>query len=215
VPVQLVPPPKPQAHLDSGAGAQSVTAAQSSAAQGTVAQSATAAQSSSVQGTVTQSATAESVAVPVVAALTAASVSPAADATFGLATLQFEPQRLPVAVGGSGTIAVILDAGSAGVTGPLHLAYDPARLEVGEINTADVTVANGRAQVQAANATSLGMITLSWSGTALVGGTLAQLQVKPRMAGEIQLFFAGPVGAVISKPATIVAVPNLAAGALR
>jgi len=198
-PVQLVPPPKPQAQLDSGAGAQSVTAAQSSG----------------VQGTVAQSATAESVAVPRVAALTAAAASPAADATFGLATLQFEPQRAPVAVGGSGTIAVILDAGSVGVAGPLHLAYDPARLEVGEITTGDVTLANGRAHVQANHATSLGMITLSWSGTAIVGGTLAQLKVKPLMGGEIQLFFAGPVGAVISKPATIVAVPNLAAGALR
>jgi general secretion pathway protein D len=198
-PVQLVPPPKPQAQLDSGAGAQSVTAAQSSG----------------MQGTAAQSATAESVAVPLVAALTAAPASPSADATFGLATLQFEPQRVPVAVGGSGTIAVILDAGSVGVAGPLHLAYDPARLEVSEITTADVTVAGGRAHVQASHATSLGMITLSWSGTAIVGGTLAQLKVKPLMGGEIQLFFAGPVGAVISKPATIVAVPNLAAGALR
>jgi general secretion pathway protein D len=228
VPVQLVPPPKPQAELNTGSGTETVAAAQSSGVQGTVAESPTTAatiqsaavqsgaagQSSGTQGVAAQSTSAEGGAVALGAALTSGAAA-AADATYGLPVLSFEPQRVPVAVGGFATIAVILDAGSVGVASPLHLAFDPARLEVSDITTADVTVVSGRAHVQANNAAALGLVTLTWPGTAIVGGTLAQLKVKPRATGEIQLFFAGPAGAVISRPATIVAVPSLAAGATR
>jgi general secretion pathway protein D len=125
----------------------------------------------------------------------------------GLSTLTFYPARVPVVLGNEARVTVVLDAGYAGVTGPLHLAYDPTRLEVTEVEGGDLQVEGGNARVRPTHTPALGWITANWEGTALGSGTLVSLTVRPRQAGEVPLIFAGPVGVVTSRPATIVGLP--------
>jgi len=56
----------------------------------------------------------------------------------------------------------------------------------------------------------MGWITAAWKDKAVGSGTLVRLTVRPRVQGEIQVIFAGPIGAVISKGATVVALPGVA-----
>jgi general secretion pathway protein D len=137
---------------------------------------------------------------------------PSAD-TSGLTTLTFYPSRLPVAVGKEGELAVVLDPGAGGVSPPLHLAYDPTRLEVTQVEAGSVHGTGGPVQAQVTHTPALGWITVSWNEKAVASATLLRLKVRPRLAGEIQVIFAGPIGAVVSRGATVVALPTAAAEA--
>jgi hypothetical protein len=141
-----------------------------------------------------------------------ATAQPSAD-TGGLAMLTFYPARLPVAVGKEGDLAVVLDPGAAGVSAPLHFAYDPTRLEVTQVEAGEVQSARGAVKPQVAHTPALGWITVSWDESAAASATLLRLKVRPRASGEIQVIFAGPVGSAISRGATVVALPAAAAGA--
>jgi general secretion pathway protein D len=121
-----------------------------------------------------------------------------------LAALVFYPARLSVGVGETGQIAVLLDPGSSGVTPPLHLAYDPSRLEVTKVENGVLPGSRDPLPTTPTHTPSLGWITVGWNGTATGIGTLVRLTVRPRQAGEIPLLFAGPAGAVVSTPATVV-----------
>jgi len=141
-----------------------------------------------------------------------ATAQPAAD-TGGLATLTFYPARLPVAVGKEGDLAVVLDPGAAGVSSPLHFAYDPTRLEVTQVDAGEIQGAGGAVTPQVAHTPALGWITVTWDDSAVASATLMRLKVRPRAPGEIQVIFAGPVGSAVSHGATVVALPVAAAGA--
>jgi general secretion pathway protein D len=125
----------------------------------------------------------------------------------GLATVSFYPARLPVVVGGLGELTVTLEPGLAGAVAPVHLAYDPARLEVVRIEEGDVAVETGSTHVEAVHTPPLGWITVSWSGRATGAGTLLRLTVRPLAAGEVPVIFAGPIGATVGGSATVVALP--------
>lgn len=135
--------------------------------------------------------------------------------TGGLAMLTFYPARLPVAVGKEGDLAVVLDPGSAGASSPLHFAYDPARLEVTQVEAGEVQGARGAVRPQVAHTPALGWITVSWDDSAVASATLLRLKVRPRASGEIQVIFAGPVGSAVSRGATVVALPVAAAEAMQ
>ena len=134
----------------------------------------------------------------------------AATASFGMARLEFYPKRFPVALGQEGSLVVVLDAGAAGVDGPLHFAYDPGRLEVLRVEGGHVQTAEGIKEVQVTHTPVLGWITASFPGTATGTATLLKLVVQPKSTGELPLIFAGPIGAVLSENATVVGVPAAA-----
>ena len=127
---------------------------------------------------------------------------------FGLARVSFYPGRLPVPLGREGTLSVVLDPGVAGIAGPLHFAYDPVRLEVVSVTGGDVPSADRNARIQVSHTPALGWITASWTGAAVGSGTLVQLLVRPREAGEIPLIFAGPAAGIVSRPAVVLGLPQ-------
>jgi general secretion pathway protein D len=126
----------------------------------------------------------------------------------GLASLTFYPTRLPVAVGSQAELTIVLDPGAGGASGPLHFAYDPQRLEVTRVDGGDLPNGGRNSRVEVTHTPALGWITTSWDGTATGSGTLLRLAVRPRVAGELPVIFAGPVGAVTSKQAVVVALPD-------
>jgi general secretion pathway protein D len=138
-----------------------------------------------------------------------------ADETNGLPTLTFYPARLPVVVGQEGELSVVLDPGAFGVNVPLNIAYDPTRLEVTRVEGGDLPGTNGQVKVAVTHTPALGWITASWKDPAVGSGTLVKMTVKPRSQGEIQVIFAGPIGAVVSKGGTVVALPAAPAGAVQ
>ena len=129
--------------------------------------------------------------------------------TDALTRLSFYPSRLPVKVGGEAQLAVVLDPGAAGVTSPVHVAYDPARLRVGRIDGGEIGGERGPLRVTATHTPALGWITLSWSGRALSSGTALRLTVSPLTTGELSVILAGPIGEIVSRPGTVVALPNV------
>jgi len=134
----------------------------------------------------------------------------AANADAGLPTLTFYPARLPAVVGREGELTVVLDPGAFGVSPPLNLAYDPTRLEVTRVEGGDLPGTDGHARVQVSHTPAAGWITVGWTGKAVGTGTLVRMTVKPLAPGEIQVIFAGPIGAVVSSAATVVALPGAA-----
>jgi general secretion pathway protein D len=126
----------------------------------------------------------------------------------GLATLTFYPARLPVVVGKEAELTVVLDPGAFGVSVPLNIAYDPARLEVTRAEGGDLPGTNAQVRVEVTHTPALGWITAAWKDKAVGSGTLVRMTVRPRVQGEIQVIFAGPIGAVISKGGTVVALPS-------
>ena len=94
---------------------------------------------------------AQSVDPPAVAELAspaAAGGSPAdfpAD-TAQLPRLSFYPARLPVKIGGEAQLSVVLDPGVAGLSSPVHVAYDPARLRVTRVDGGELGGASRRDQ---------------------------------------------------------------------
>jgi general secretion pathway protein D len=140
-----------------------------------------------------------------VSAQTVAATALAADPN-GLPTITFYPARLPAVVGSEAVMQVVLDPGVSGMTGPLHFAYDPARLEVTRLEGGVLPGSDGEVQVQVSHTPTLGWITLAWSGRVTGSGTLLNMVVRPHEAGELPLIFAGPVGAVVARNGTVVAV---------
>ena len=130
-----------------------------------------------------------------------------------LAVLNFYPARLPLLVGKEGELTVVLDPGPGGVDGPLHLAYDPARLEVTRVVGGELPGTAGPVQAEVTHSPALGWITVGWTRTVVGSGTLVRMTVRPRQAGEIQVIFAGPVADVVSQGATVVALAPGVAGA--
>jgi len=131
--------------------------------------------------------------------------------TNGLPLLTFSPPRLPVVVGKEAELDVILDPGAYGVSPPLNLAYDPTRLQVTRIEGGDLPGAGSQVRVEVSHTPALGWITVGWKDKAVGSGTLVRMTVSPRSQGEVQVIFAGPIGAVISKSATVVGLPGAAA----
>jgi hypothetical protein len=124
-----------------------------------------------------------------------------------LARITFYPARLPVVERSEGVLTVVLDPGAAGVNGPLNFAYDPARLEVVKVEGGDLPGSGGNQRVQVTHTPALGWITAWWSGEASGGGTVMRLTVRPLVAGELPVIFAGPAGALVATPATVVGLP--------
>ncbi|OYV89421.1 MAG: hypothetical protein B7Z68_12135, partial [Acidobacteria bacterium 21-70-11] len=133
----------------------------------------------------------------------------------GLPALTFYPARLPVVVGSEGVMQVVLDPGASGLTGPLHIAYDPARIEVTRIEGGVLPGDGGEVQANVSHTPNLGWITVTWNGRVTGSGTLLNIVVRPHEAGELPMIFAGPVGAVVARNGTVVAVPSPAAGGAR
>jgi len=131
--------------------------------------------------------------------------------TNGLPLLTFSPPRLPVVVGKEAELDVILDPGAYGVSPPLNLAYDPTRLQVTRVEGGELPGAGRKVGVEVSHAPALGWITVGWKEKAVGSGTLVRMTVSPRSQGEVQVIFAGPIGAVISKSATVVGLPGTAA----
>ncbi len=131
--------------------------------------------------------------------------------TNGLPLLTFSPPRLPVVVGKEAELDVILDPGAYGVSPPLNLAYDPTRLQVTRVEGGELPGAGRKVGVEVSHAPALGWITVGWKEKAVGSGTLVRMTVSPRSQGEVQVIFAGPIGAVISKSATVVGLPGAAA----
>ena len=102
-------------------------------------------------------------------------------------------------VGKEGELTVVLDPGAFGVSVPLNIAYDPARLEVTRVEGGDLPGTNAQVRVEVTHTPALGWITAAWKDKAVGSGTLVRMTVRPRVQGEIQVIFAGPIGAVISK----------------
>ncbi|MBZ5587075.1 MAG: hypothetical protein LAO05_00775 [Acidobacteriia bacterium] len=153
------------------------------------------------------SVSAESVAS--VAPVSAQSVAPdvgVAD-TGGLALLTFDPTPLTLAVGQEGGLQVVVDPGKVGVSGQLHLAYDPARLEVTRVEGGVLQGSGGEFQVNVGHTPAMGWITVDLSDVLVAKGTLARLSVRPRVAGELPVIFAGPLGSLIGRNGTVIAVP--------
>jgi general secretion pathway protein D len=130
--------------------------------------------------------------------------------TAGLAHLSFYPARLPVVVGATGQFSVVLDPAAGGTGGPIHLAYDPARLEVVSAEGGQLPEGDSTTRVTVTHTPAVGWITLSWSGDATASGTLVYLTVRPREMGELPVIFAGPIGALVAHPGTVVALPQSA-----
>ena len=130
-----------------------------------------------------------------------------------LPTLTFYPAKAPIVVGSEGAVQVVLDPGTGGATGPLHLAYDPARLEVTRLEGGVMPGSDGPVQIKVSHTPNLGWITVNWDGRVTGSGTLLGIAVRPREAGELPIIFAGPVGAIVGHNGTVVAVP--AAGAVQ
>ncbi len=130
----------------------------------------------------------------------------------GLPALTFYPARLPVVVGSEGVMQVVLDPGVSGLTGPLHIAYDPARIEVTRIEGGVLPGDGGEVQANVSHTPNLGWITVTWNGRVTGSGTLLNIVVRPHEAGELPMIFAGPVGAVVARNGTVVAVPPPAGG---
>ena len=125
----------------------------------------------------------------------------------GLARVAFFPARLPALVGQESELVVQLEPGVVGVSGPLHLAYDPQRLEVVRTDGGDLQTASGNARVTISHTPALGWLSASWSGVASGTGTLVHLTVRPRKVGETPVLFAGPVGAIVASEAVVVGLP--------
>jgi general secretion pathway protein D len=125
----------------------------------------------------------------------------------GLAVLTFEPARLPLAVGAEGVLEVVIDPGTVGVSGQLHLAYDPARLEVTRVEGGVLQGSGGEFQVKVGHTPVLGWITVDVSDRVAAAGMLLRLSVRPREPGELPVIFAGPLGALIARNGTVVAAP--------
>ena len=158
-------------------------------------------------------ATVTAAAAAATSAATASTPVAAAVAAESLPTLTFYPAKAPVVVGREGAIQVVLDPGTGGATGPLHLAYDPARLEVTRLEGGVMPGSDGPVQIKVSHTPNLGWITVNWDGRVTGSGTLLGIAVRPREAGELPIIFAGPVGAVVGHNGTVVAVP--AAGAVQ
>lgn len=133
-----------------------------------------------------------------------------ADASGGLPLLTFYPARLLVVVGNEGELDVVLDAAAYGVSPPLNLAYDPARLEVTRVEGGVLPGSGGQVRVEVTHTPALGWITVGWKDKAIGSGTLVRMTVRPRVPGEVPVIFAGPIGAVVSSGATVVALPGAA-----
>ncbi len=125
-----------------------------------------------------------------------------------LTRLSFYPARLPLKVATEGQLTVVLDPGAAGASGPINLAYDPARLRVTRADGGELGGENGPLKVTVTHTPMLGWLTLSWTGRATGSGTVVLLTVVPQSLGELPVIFAGPVGEVVSRPATVVALPD-------
>jgi general secretion pathway protein D len=149
------------------------------------------------------------------AAVAGTETSTAARAEALLARVTFYPARLPVAEGGEGQLTVVLDPGVTGVSGPLHFAYDPARLEVAGVEGGDLPGGSGNLQVKVTHTPALGWITAWWNGEVSGSGTLLRLRVRPRASGELPVIFAGPQGALVATPATVLGLPATVATEVR
>ncbi len=128
-------------------------------------------------------------------------------ASDGLATVSFFPARVPVPLGGTAELLVTVEPGVAGAAAPVHLAYDPARLEIVAIDPGDLAAAGRNTRVEVTHTAALGWITARWDGRATTAGTLMRLTVRPLVAGELPLIFAGPLGEAVGGSATVVALP--------
>ena len=128
--------------------------------------------------------------------------------TAQLPRLSFYPARLPVKIGGEAQLSVVLDPGVAGLSSPVHVAYDPARLRVTRVDGGELGGASGAIKVTATHTPALGWVTLSWSGTALTSGTALRLNVSPLALGELSVILAGPIGEIVSRPGTVVSLPQ-------
>jgi hypothetical protein len=122
----------------------------------------------------------------------------------------FFPARLPVVVGKEGELDVVLDPAAYAVSPPLNFAYDPARLEVTRVEGGVLPGSGGQVRVQVAHTPAQGWINVSWKDKAVGAGTLVRMTVRPRVPGEVPVIFAGPIGAVSSSDATVVASPGAA-----
>jgi general secretion pathway protein D len=125
-----------------------------------------------------------------------------------LTSLTFYPARLPLKVSTEGELSVVLDPGAAGATGPINLAYDPARLHVVRAEGGILGGENGPIKVTVTHTPALGWLTLGWSGKAVTSGTIVRLSVVPQAMGELPVIFAGPLGEVVSRPGTVVSLPG-------
>jgi hypothetical protein len=65
---------------------------------------------------------------------------------------------------------------------------------------------NGHMRAEVSHDPALGWITIGWKGQVVGSGTLVRMTVKPRVAGELPVIFAGPIDSVNSPGATVVAV---------
>lgn len=146
--------------------------------------------------------------------MSAATLAPTSfpEDTGGLSRVVFYPARLPAVVGREVVLTVVLEPGEVGVAPPLHLAYDPARMDVVRVEGGELMTTSGAAQVGVSHTPAVGWVTASWQGTASATGTLIKLTVRPREIGELPVIFAGPAGAVASRPATVVSLPPPGAG---
>jgi len=138
--------------------------------------------------------------------------TPLPEDTGGLARVVFYPARLAAVVGREAVLTVVLEPGEVGFSPPLHLAYDPARLEVLRIEGGELETFSGAARVGVSHTPAVGWVTASWQGTARATGTLLKLTVRPREVGELPVIFAGPAGSAVSRPATVVSLPAAGAG---
>jgi general secretion pathway protein D len=127
------------------------------------------------------------------------------DASGGLPLVTFYPARLPVVVGKEGQLDVVLDPAAYGVSPPLNFAYDPARLEVTRVEGGVLPGSGGQVRVQVVHTPAQGWINVSWKDKAVGAGTLVRMTVRPRVPGEVPVIFAGPIGAVVSSDAIVVA----------
>ena len=125
-----------------------------------------------------------------------------------LTRVSFYPTRLPVKLAGSAQLSVVIDPAVTGATSPMHIAYDPARLRIDKIAGGELGGERGPIRVTATHTPALGWVTLSWSGTAVSSGTALRLTVSPLALGELPVILAGPIGEVVSVPATVVSLPN-------
>jgi hypothetical protein len=144
-----------------------------------------------------------------------AAAGTAASDTGGLAVLTFEPAPLTVTVGQEGVLDVVVDPGAVGASGQLHLAYDPARLEVTRVEGGVVRGIGGDFQVNVGHTPALGWITVDLSDVLAAPGTVARLTVRPREAGQLPVIFAGPLGALIGRNGTVIGLPAAAGGVTR
>ena len=126
-----------------------------------------------------------------------------------LTRVSFQPARLPVKVAASAQLSVVVEPGAGGVTSPVHIAYDPSRLRVDRVDGGELGGERGPVAVTATHTPALGWVTLSWSGRALSAGTALRLTVSPLAPGELPVILAGPIGEIVSRPATVVALPEL------